>query len=32
MDEKGENESFALAQVAVNVKELGIRGWMKGQG
>lgn len=32
MDEKGENKSFALEQVVVNVKELGIRGWLKGQG
>jgi hypothetical protein len=32
MDEKGENKSCALEQVTVNVKELGIRGWLKGQG
>lgn len=31
-DEKGESKSCALEQVVVNVKELGIRGWLKGQG
>jgi hypothetical protein len=31
-DEAGEPRSFALEQVTVTVKELGIRGWLKGQG
>jgi hypothetical protein len=31
-DERGESKFCALEQVAVNVKELGIRGWLKGQG
>lgn len=32
MDEAGEYKSCVLEQVTVTVKELGIRGWLKGQG
>jgi hypothetical protein len=32
MDEAGEYKSCELEQVTVTVKELGIRGWLKGQG
>jgi len=32
MDEAGEFKSCDLEQVTVSVKELGIRGWLKGQG
>jgi len=32
MDEAGEYKSFVLEQVMVTVKELGIRGWLRGQG
>ena len=32
MDEAGEYKPCALEQVAITVKELGIRGWLKGQG
>jgi hypothetical protein len=32
MDEAGEYKSCELEQVTVNVKELGIRGWLKGLG
>jgi hypothetical protein len=32
MDEAGEYKPCALEQVTVTVKELGIRGWLKGQG
>jgi uncharacterized repeat protein (TIGR01451 family) len=30
MDESGENKSFELEKVTIDVKELGIRGWLKG--
>jgi hypothetical protein len=32
MDEAGEHKSCDLEQLAVNVKELGIRGWLRGPG
>jgi len=32
MDESGENKSFELEKVTIDVKELGIRGWLKGSG
>jgi hypothetical protein len=32
MDEAGEYKSFELEHVMVTVKELGIRGWLRGQG
>jgi hypothetical protein len=32
MDESGTNKSFELEKVAIDVKELGIRGWLKGAG
>jgi Soluble NSF attachment protein, SNAP len=32
MDESGTNKSFELEKVTIDVKELGIRGWLKGAG
>jgi uncharacterized repeat protein (TIGR01451 family) len=32
MDESGENKIFELEKVTIDVKELGIRGWLKGAG
>jgi hypothetical protein len=32
IDESGENRSFKLEKVTIDVKELGIRGWLKGAG
>jgi hypothetical protein len=32
MDESGTNKIFELEKVTINVKELGIRGWLKGAG
>lgn len=31
MDEAGEQKSFKLEQVTINVKEMGIRSWLRGQ-
>jgi hypothetical protein len=30
MDEAGASKSFELEKVTIDVKELGIRGWLKG--
>jgi phage antirepressor YoqD-like protein len=32
IDENGKSKTFELEQIAVTVKELGIRGWLKGSG
>jgi predicted GNAT family acetyltransferase len=32
MDEAGEQKSFKLEKVTINVKEMGIRSWLRGQG